>query len=293
MMRSPDHVRRFTSVKTRSLKGVLDSFFKNEFPKLIGPLLRSKLVEELIRLLEKTLPLKEHVQPGQVVWNVVSIRTRADAFNPVFVPVVLTMVHEDDIVQLTKGVHPSIVAQSVIARMMHEAHAQGGLLSTRDIGLLTWRNASGLSQLRRRYERAQGIILPHPGSLQDMGSCISHKSVIVRKVVVDKKDPLTTSRETAHSMLAVDHYLKDFHRVRLCHIDGKDADFISFATGLKKHVVKEYIKIAEECDANAPDYDSVTSPAISETAEDGPGQSLRVRPEHSIAQGRRPTGERR
>jgi len=64
MMRSPDHIRRFTAVKARFLKGVLDTFFTKEFPKLIGPLLRSKLVEELIKLLEKTLPLKDHVQPG-------------------------------------------------------------------------------------------------------------------------------------------------------------------------------------------------------------------------------------
>jgi hypothetical protein len=251
MKQSPDHIRRFTAVKGRFLKGVLDSFFKNEFSRLIGPLLRSKLVEELIKLLEKTLPLRDHVRPGQVVWNVVSIRTRADAYNPVFIPVVLTMVHEEDIEQLRKGLHPSIVAQSVIARMMHEAYAQGGLLSTRDIGLLTWRNASGLSQIRKRYERAQGVILPHPGSLQDMGSCISHKSAIVKKVVIEKKDPLTASRETAHSILAVDHYLKDFHRVRMCYADGKDADFISFTTGINKHVVQEYIKLANECEKNA------------------------------------------
>jgi len=251
MKQSPDHIRRFTAVKGRFLKGVLDSFFKNEFSRLIGPLLRSKLVEELIKLLEKTLPLRDHVRPGQVVWNVVSIRTRADAYNPVFIPVVLTMVHEEDIEQLTKGLHPSIVAQSVIARMMHEAYAQGGLLSTRDIGLLTWRNASGLSQIRKRYEHAQGVILPHPGSLQDMGSCISHKSAIVKKVVIEKKDPLTASRETAHSILAADHYLKDFHRVRTCYADGKNADFISFTTGINKHVVQEYIKLANECEKNA------------------------------------------
>lgn len=292
MMRAPDHIRRFTSIKNRFLKGVLDNFFTKEFPKLIGPLLRSKLVEELIRLLEKTLPLKDHVLPGQVVWTAVSIRTKPHALNPVFIPVVLTMVHEEDIKQLTKGLHPSIVAESVIARIMHEAFAQGGLLSTRDIGLLTWRNASGLSQLRKRYERAQGIILPHVGSLQDMGSCISHKSTIVRKVVLEKKDPLTTSRETAHSMLAVDRYLKDFHRVRLCHTHGKDADFISFATGLNKHVVQEYIKIVEECDTDAPLSDSVTSRVVPESTEHRTRENVRVRPERSMAQGRRPTGER-
>ena len=285
MMRSPDHVRRFNSAKARSLRGVLDNFFKREFPKLIGPLLRSKLVEELLKLLEKTLPLKDHVQPGQALWNVVSVRTRADSLNPVFIPVVLTLVREDDIQKLAKGTRPPTVAREVMARMMNEAYAQGGLLSMRDISLLTWRDGSVVSKFRKEYEKEHDTALPHPGSLQDMGSCISHKSIIVRKVVVDKKDPLTASRETNHSMLAVDRYLKDFHRVRLCHADGKDADFISFATGLNKHVVNEYIKIVEECDEHAIPCDRAS-------ADDETSYNVRVRPEHSIAQGRRPTGER-
>ena len=65
-----------------------------------------------------------------------------------------------------------------------------------------------------------------------MGSCISHKSIIIRKIEVDKKDPYTVAKETNHSMLAVDRYIKDFNRVRICHQDGKDVSFISLATGL-------------------------------------------------------------
>ena len=80
-----------------------------------------------------------------------------------------------------------------------------------------------------------------------MGSCISHKSMIVNKIVIDKKDPYTVAKETKHSMLAVDRYIKDFNRVRICYEDGKDNDFISLATGLNKYVVNEYIKIVENC----------------------------------------------
>jgi hypothetical protein len=69
--------------------------------------------------------------------------------------------------------------------------------------------------------------------------------MIVRKVAVDKKDPLNVARETNHSQWAVDRYLKDFNRVRLCHQDGKDPKFISLATGLNKLVVNEYLKIIE------------------------------------------------
>ena len=56
MIKSPDHVKRFHSAKARFLQGALNNFFKREFPKLLGPILRNKLVEELIKLLQDLLP---------------------------------------------------------------------------------------------------------------------------------------------------------------------------------------------------------------------------------------------
>ena len=69
--------------------------------------------------------------------------------------------------------------------------------------------------------------------------------MIIKKIVIEKKDPLAVAQETNHSVWAVDRYLKDFNRVRLCHQDGKDSEFISLATGLNKSVVNEYVKIIE------------------------------------------------
>ena len=137
MIKSPDSVKRFNSAKVRFLKGILDNFFKNEFPKLIGPILRDKLTDELINILDKMLPLKDHLKPGQVIWNAVDIRTRADSQNPKFVPVILTLINEQDIEKLTNGTPMSVIRDQAIARLHHEAYSQGGLLSMRDIGLLT------------------------------------------------------------------------------------------------------------------------------------------------------------
>lgn len=251
MIKCPDCVKRFNSAKVRFLKGTLESFFKQEFPKLIGPILRGKLIDELIKLLNKVLPLKDHVKPGQIVWNVVSVSTRASSPNPRFVPVALTIIDEEDIDKLAKGVPMSEIMKQAVARITQEAYRQGGLLSMRDIGLLTWRDGSSVSKYRKNYEKEQNVTLPHTGSLHDMGSCISHKSMIVKKIAIDKKDPYSVARETNHSMLAVDRYIKDFNRVRICHEDGKDNDFISLATGLNRNVVNEYVKIVEDCQNNA------------------------------------------
>jgi len=243
MIRTPDNIKHFNSARARFLKGTLNNFFQREFPKLLGPILRDKLIDELIHILDQTLPLKDHLKPGQVVWNAVDIHTRPDSQNPKFVPVALTLIDESDIEKLTSGVRMSEIREQAIARIQKEAYAQGALLSMRDIGLLTWRYGSSISVYRLKYEKEQNVVLPNTGSLQDMGSCISHKAMIIKKIIADKKDPLTVAKETNHSMLAVDRYLNDFYRVQYCIDDGKDVDFTSKATGLNKFVVKEYFNI--------------------------------------------------
>ena len=245
MIKTPDCLKRFHSAKARFLEGALNTFFKREFPKLLGPILRRKLVEELMKLMQDLLPLKEHIKPGQIVWNAVSTKTRADSPNVRFVPVTVTMINEQDIQQLADGVPMNKIAKQGISRITKEAYAQGALLSMRDIGLLTWRNGNAISKYRKQYEKEQNVTLPHTGSLQDMGSCVTHKSTIVKKITIDKKDPLVVAQETNHSIGAVDRYIKDFNRVRLCYQEGKDQEFISLATGLNKHVVNEYVKLIE------------------------------------------------
>ena len=44
-------------------------------------------------------------------------------------------------------------------------------------------------------------------------------------------------------MLAVDRYIKDFNRVRICYEDGKDNDFISLATDLINVLLMNTLKL--------------------------------------------------
>ena len=250
MIPTPDYVNKFSSAKTRFLKGALESFFQREFPKLFGPILREKLVEELLKILDTTLPPRSYVKPGQMIWNAVDISTRADAETPKFVPVILTLVEEEDVEQLAQGVPMIQIRRKAIARILNEAYAQGGLLSMRDIGLLSWRHGSAISQDRLHYEKEHHTTLPHPGSLQDMGTCISHKGIIIRKVMLEKKDPCTVARETKHSLQAVERYLKDYYRVQRCFNDRKDIAFTVAATGLSKALVTQHWRILQEIEKN-------------------------------------------
>jgi hypothetical protein len=243
MNKIPDSIKRYRASKHRFFKPVLINFFAREFPRLFGPVMREKLAEELIKLFETLSPEAKRLRPGQILWNALDKRTRGDSPNRRYVPVVLSVITEDDVDQLTKGTPMSQITRNAVARMMREAFAQGGILSSRDIGLLTLRQPAWVSAMRKQYEKEHGGTLPHTGSLHDMGSCISHKATIVRKVIIEKKDPADVAKESNHSQRAVDHYLKDYHRVKTVYQNNQDIDYIHIVTGMSKHVVKQYLEL--------------------------------------------------
>jgi len=245
MIKSPDSVKRYNAAKHRFLRPVLINFFAREFPNLFGPLMRERIVDELIDLFEKTAPEVKRIKPGQILWNALDKNTRGDSPNRKYVTVVLSIITENDIEQLVNGVSMSVIRQNAVARMHREAYEQGGILSSRDLGLLILRDPTYVSAIRLAYEEKHQCLLPHTGLLHDMGSCISHKKTIVRKVIVDKKDPADVARECNHSQRAVDRYLKDFHRVKTAYKQNQDKDYIHIVTGIAKHVVKEYIEMID------------------------------------------------
>ena len=246
MIEQPQSQKHFGSAQKRFLQSSIDSFLDREFPRTFGPVIRQKVAEKIVDLVNQQLPAKDHLRPGQCIWNAVSVTSRPNSPNRELVPVILTLVDSNDAEQLAAGTPMSKIAQQSIARICREAFEQGALLSMRDIGLLVWRGNASISIIRKKWETNQKTSLPHVGSIQDFGTCISHKTTIIRKVVYEGKYPRRAADETKHSQRAVDRYLKDFHRVRTCYEHMPDFEFITRTTGLSKHLVKQYVNIIEE-----------------------------------------------
>jgi len=246
MIKAPDSVRRYRSAKARFFKPVLMNFFARECPKLFGPIMRGKLADELINLFEAIAPETSRLKHGQMLWNALDKSTRGDSPRRRYVPVVLTVVSEEDVELLTQGVFMSKITERAIARMTREAYEQGGILSSRDLGLLLTREPAWVSRRRKRYEAQHSCSLPHTGALHDMGSCISHKTTIIRKVILEKKDPAAVARECNHNQAAVDKYLRDYHRVKTLYELTQDVNFIHLATRIAKRVIVQYIDIINQ-----------------------------------------------
>lgn len=248
MIKAPDGVKRYSSAKERFFRPAIINFFARECPRLFGPVMREKLADELIKLFEAAAPETIRLKHGQLLWNALDKNTRGDSPGRRYVPVILTLISEEDVQQLIEGVPMSKVAEGAIARMIREAYRQGGILSSRDIGLLRLRTPRWASGIRIRYEQRHGCTLPHTGALHDMGSSVSHKTIIITKVILEKKDPADVARECNHSQAAVDHYLKDYHRVKTLHQLGEDLDFIHLVTKIAKHVIIQYLNLIKQED---------------------------------------------
>lgn len=246
MLRKPDAYRRYHSAHQRFEKERLMDFFEKEFPGSFGPNMREVITDEILRIFYENNRDVKSIKPGQVLWNAVHKDTRPDSPKRKFVPVVLSLTCKEDVELLENGTKMSLIRQRVISRIMNEALEQGALLSTRDISLLLSSPHSCISQQRIKYEKENHSILPHTGSLQDMGTCLTHKYQIVYKYVVEKKDPMKIACETCHTQRAVDNYLKDFMRVKTLYFDGKDINYINVVTQIAHHVIKQYINIINQ-----------------------------------------------
>lgn len=238
--------KRYKSAHKRFLKPIIENFFKTEFNKFFGPNVRSFIADELIKIFKENNRDLNSLKPGQVLWNAIHKDTRADSCKMKIVPVILTLVCDDDISKLENGLKVSEHKQNVIARILKEAYSQEALLSMRDVSLLLAISDSSATHTRKKYEEKYNVNLPHPGILQDMGSCLTHKYQIIYKCVVEKKDPLTAAKETNHTILAVDHYLNDFNRVKTLYLDDKDENYIHLVTKLSLGLIAQYVNIINQ-----------------------------------------------
>lgn len=240
MIRKPVSVRRYTSAQDRFLKPAIVNFFKQEFSGFFGPIVRENIADALIELFEKNAQEAKNIKHGQLLWNALDKSTRADSEKRRYKPVILTLISNDDIDNFIKRKPIKEIRKQIIARIINEAYQQGGILSMRDISLIMSTNDSYISVLRIEYETEKNTILPHTGVIHDMGTTITHKKQIVYKYVVEKKCSNAVARETNHSQRAVDHYIKDYYRVKTLMDDGKDVDFIHLTTKISKNVISQY-----------------------------------------------------
>lgn len=243
--------RDYGPQQDKGFQAALSEFILREFPRLGGPWVVDHFVTKIMTLIQEHFLLRDRLQPGQTVWMAVAVDERPAYHKSMRqtrqVPVVLTLVNQDDIAALKQGVAHQRVLQEAIARVTHEACEQGGVLSLVDLGLLFARTTKAVRGAVKAYEERTQQVLPRRGTLHDLGMTVTHKRQICHKAFVQGKTTPTIALETYHSPDAVDRYLLDFARVFLAvHKRGLSPEDTAFTIGRSLRLVKTYLDLIQE-----------------------------------------------
>ena len=116
------------------------------------------------------------------------------------------------------------------------------LLSQADLSLLVNRAIRTVRRCIYDHFEETGELLPIKGYVLDRGSKPTHKGMIIQ-LYEQGMSPPDIARATSHGLDAVDHYLKDYERVKVLVDKGLSLSEISQAIGRGLPTVKQYYKL--------------------------------------------------
>jgi hypothetical protein len=237
----------------KTLRQALIRFVTREFPRLGGPWVVELFADKVLELVEAYRVAADCLKPGQTVWLAVAVDERPGYRKPMThtrqVPVVLTVVDQDDIAKLRAGVKWTEVLKRALVRAAHEAYGQGGAITCTDLSVLFHHSSNRIAELIREYEIETGEVVPRRGNLHDIGRTITHRRIICRKAYLEGKPTHLIAQETCHCPEAVDHYVLDLARVYFATVKrGMTPQETAFAIQRPLYIVEEYVKLIDEFD---------------------------------------------
>jgi len=240
---------RYGPLAQKTLHNILKRELLEQFGFENMGLIADALIQRFLEILQDFDPKQNPILPGQLLWLAVSSRHKAQLHLPLWrqklVPVRLTILHHNDLIQAAQGAHWDQLREQRIVRLLNEAYQQGGVLGQHDVALLLGISQSTVSRIIRNYQNRTHTLLPYRGTVHDLGRSTSHKALAVE---LHLQGLLTReiARRMNHSPQAVDAYLTDFERVWQLHQDGKSPEQIAFLTRIAPSVVRQYLLLIDQ-----------------------------------------------
>jgi len=98
----------------------------------------------------------------------------------------------------------------------------------------------------KEWEIGNKTVVPRRGSIHDIGPTLTHKKIIIHKLFIEQKNVQQVSRETCHSVQAIQRYISTFKQVLLCKKKNLSTEETAFTIGKTVRLIREYEAIIEE-----------------------------------------------
>jgi len=233
----------------------LDNVLKRELMEQFGfenmGLIADGLIRRFLEIVDAYAPDRIRLVPGQMLWLAVARGEKVGYGKSMLmsklVPVVLTVLSSEDLEAMAEDRETyRQLRPGVVARILKEAEAQGGVLALSDVAAILGVSIGTVSAAVKAYAQEHPEeVLPYRGTLHDLGPTKTHK---IQAIELRFMGCLTReiARRIHHDPENVDRYQRDFERVYQLYCDGKDVKQISFVTNLSRQLVQEYIVLIDE-----------------------------------------------
>ena len=238
---------RWNRLETKSL----DQQFVNEIIHGLNcsPFEAAAVLETVYRVFGDYFHSSTKLKPGQIKLSVLSVEAQSgqrlsDAKQ---VSVTLTLTDDKEDLSIRKRSGVAGLRRHRIQRICQQALDQGGLLTVEDLAYRVFNCGQRTICRDLKYFRDNDIFIPLRSTLKDIGRTLSHRVLIINHWAKGK-EYTEISRDTCHSLKAVQNYVDKFKRtIALCHA-GYNVTKISFLLRLSAALIEEYIDLYQQLD---------------------------------------------
>lgn len=234
----------------KNFEGALEAFFHTECPQLGGIKTRQVLVKSILDMVYQFFPETSHMRPGQIVWPTVHKDETSSYGKSIkqtrLTTVVLDLVQSKDAMDRTNGKRIRDMKIEAVARLCKQSYEQGGCITSGELAILLKMSPSTVCKYIKEWEIKTKQVLPRRGSIHDLGPTLTHKKIIIEKLFLEQKPVHQVSRETYHSLPAIQRYISTFKQVLLCKRKGMNIDEIAYTLKRTKRLIREYEEIIDE-----------------------------------------------
>jgi hypothetical protein len=243
--------RNFSPLRDKTLANVLRQLFVTEFGYENKVIFAEAMIERILETIDAFVEPASLLEPGQMLWMAVAIDGRKHAYEPMKeipqVPVILDLVTDEDLRDLADGEDFIVVRRRRHARLLNQTRERNGALAYTDLSAITLTSEKRVGDDVSRVQQAENRLLPHRGSVHDVGPTLSHKVEVARLLEAGYLEPVICRKlSPVHDLRSVERYAQTYKNVTKLLERGFAPREISGILSIGERLVEAYIEIVNE-----------------------------------------------
>lgn len=251
MRRRTSRQEDFSPLRDKTVSNVLRELFVTQFGYENKVLLAEAMIDRILETVDAFIKPTTFLKPGQLLWMAVANDGRKHAHQTMKeipkVPVILDLITDEELQSLAEGLDYRTLRRRRHARLLEQAFAQGGVLAQSDLAAISLAARTIVRADLTHFRQTENRLLPHRGSVQDVGGTLTHKVEIIRLFEAGYLEPdICRLLPIHHDLPAVENYVQTYKNVMKLLERGFAPSEVSGILSIDKRLVQAYVDIIAE-----------------------------------------------